>query len=267
MASYPAPLDRLLRYGSIEDLPAWPNYLALGLNASHIPELIRMALDEALHTSDEGVQMWAPIHALRALGQLRAVSAAEPLMALFQRLDDLDDDWVTGELPKVFGMFGEPAISVLSAYLADAAHGLDARSAAADSLLEVAQQHPRTRGAVVAVLSGQLERFVENNVSLNGRLVAALEALKAVESAPLIERAFTFDRVDQMVAGDWEDAQVRLGLKAGREMPRAYSPWDQLLAETAPKAGGREAPAAKDKEKAKAKRKQVKQSRKKNRKR
>lgn len=264
---YAPPLGRLLTYGSAEDVPEWPNYLALGLNAGHVPELIRMALDEKLHGSDEGTAMWAPIHAFRALGQLRAATAAEPLVALFSRIQEADDHWVAEQLPVVYGMLGEAAIPVLSVYLAGVEHDLFARIAAAESLLRIGQQQPRARDAVVEALTRQLERFIENNVGLNGWLVADLEELKAVESAPVIEQAFTFNRVDLMVAGDWEDAQVRLGLKAGRETPRAASLWDQLLAETAPMVGGRAAPAAKDKERAKAKRKQVKQSRKKNRKR
>ena len=216
---YQPPLDRLLTYGSVEDLPAWPNYLSLGLNAAHVPELIRMALDEQLHDSDEGTRMWAPVHAFRALGQLRAVSAAEPLIALFQRIDEADDDWIAEQLPVVYGMLGEPAIPVLSELLADPQPYMSSRLAAVDSLLEIVQQHPHTRAAVVAMLTRQLERFVENNVALNGWLVAALVELKAVESAPVIEQAFTFNRVDPMITGDWEEVQVQFGLKAGRSTP------------------------------------------------
>jgi len=264
---YQPPLDQLLSYGRCQDMPEWPNYLALGIRPAHVPELIRMALDDALHDSDEGTRMWAPVHAWRALGQLRAAEAAAPLTALFKRIEEADDEWIETQLPAIYGMIGEPAIPVLSTYLADSDHDLFARVAAANGLLEIGTQQPRTRVAVVETLSRQLERFIENNVSLNSWLVANLEALKAVESAPLIEQAFTFNRVDMMVTGDWEDVQVRLGLKAGRETPRAVSPWDQLLSETAPRQAARAAPVSKDKEKAKAKRKQVKQSRKKNRKR
>jgi hypothetical protein len=263
---YHPPVDRLLTYGSCQDLPDWPNYLALGLSAEHVPELIRMALDSELDALDENnPAMWAPVHAWRALGQLRAAAAAEPLTALFRRVDELGDDWVGEQLPVAYGMIGAAAIPALSAYLAGSAHGLWARTAAAQSLVEIAQQHPESRDACVAALSGQLERFVENNTSLNGSLVANLVDLKAVESAQVIEQAFAFDRVDTMVMGDWEDVQVKLGLKAGRETPRKRSEWDQLLAETAPKQAARAAPASKDKGKAKAKRKQAKRSRRKNR--
>ena len=265
---YHPPVDRLLTYGSAIGQTEWPNYLALGLSIEHVPELIRMALDDALHVSDRGTEMWAPVHAMRALGQLRAAAAVEPLSALLRRIDELEDEWVGEQLPVVYGMIGEAAIPVLSAYLADNTHGLRAQAAAAQGLQEVADHHPETRAAVVEALSRLLERFVENNVALNGWLIYNLVQLKAVESAKVIEQAFAFDRVDMMVVGDWEDVQVKLGLKEGRERPYTPLEWDQLLVETAPKAAAaRVAPLSKDKEKARAKRKQAKQSRRKNRKR
>ena len=271
---YNPPVDRLLTYGSAIGRPEWPNYLALGVSAEHVLELIRMALDDALHVSDRGTEMWAPVHAMRALGQLRAAAAVEPLSALLRRIDELEDEWVGEQLPVVYGMIGEAAIPVMSAYLADNTHGLWARTAAAQSLEEIARQQPETRETCVAALSRQLERFVENNAGLNASIVANLVELRAVESVKVIEQAFAFDRVDMMVVGDWEDVQVKLGLKAGRDIPYIPPEWDQLLAETAPKLAATSpplrwgtAPVSKDKEKARAKRKQAKQSRRKNRKR
>lgn len=41
-----------------------------------------------------------------------------------------------------------------------------------------------------------------------------------MEAAPLIERAFAADQVDLSVMGDWEDAQIKLGLKTERAYPR-----------------------------------------------
>lgn len=39
----------------------WPDYLKLGLTGEHVPELIRMALDEELHWADsESDAVWAP---------------------------------------------------------------------------------------------------------------------------------------------------------------------------------------------------------------
>ena len=40
-----------------------------------------------------------------------------------------------------------------------------------------------------------------------------------MDAAPVIEKAFAAGRVDEMAIGDWEDAQIELGLKTHRERP------------------------------------------------
>ncbi len=63
----------------------------------------------------------------------------------------------------------------------------------------------------------QLERFAENDEELNAFLIYSLVNLKALEAAPLIERAFAADRVDTFIMGDWYDVQVELGLMSKEE--------------------------------------------------
>ena len=76
------------------------------------------------------------------------------------------------------------------------------------------------RDECVEILTRQLEQFRENEKDLNGSLVYALVALRALESVSVIKRAFAADRVDESVQGDWEDVQIELGLKPLREAPR-----------------------------------------------
>jgi hypothetical protein len=76
---YQPPVERLLTYGESEPITPddWPDYRTLGIGPEHIPELIQMATDEHLNEADaESTAVWDPLHAWRALGQLRAV---EPL--------------------------------------------------------------------------------------------------------------------------------------------------------------------------------------------
>jgi len=83
---YPPPVSELLTLGDCSKIGAWPDYLALGLGPQHIPDLIRMALDEELHWADsDSLDVWLPVHAWRALGQLRAEAAVEPLAGLLDR--------------------------------------------------------------------------------------------------------------------------------------------------------------------------------------
>ena len=138
---------------------------------------------------------------------------------MLQRIDDDGDDWVGEELPQVYGLIGPTAIPVLARYLADLQHGLWARVAACHGLSEIGQPHPGSRAECVAVVTRQLERYGEQDPTLNAFLFSRLLDLRAVESALVIERAFAADAIDPTVAGDWEDAQVELGLKAKRSTP------------------------------------------------
>ena len=215
--SYAPPVDKLLTYGDAHkhggNPQDWPEYLELGIGPEHIPDLIRMATDEELRWADsESLEVWAPIHAWRTLGALHAEAAIEPLLSLLKEIDENDDDWVQEELPEVYGRIGPAAIPALAAYMADKTHHLWARVAVVDSLEKIAKMHPESRDECVAILTRQLEQFAENDEELNGFLVSDLVKLKAVEAAPLMERAFAADRVDTFLMGDWYDVEVELGL-------------------------------------------------------
>jgi hypothetical protein len=218
---YSAPVDRLLRYGDCRNFKTWPNYPELGLTKDHIPELIRMATDEELAWADsDSLEVWAPTHAWRALGQLRAEEAIGPLMSLFHELDE--DEWAGEELPEVYGMIGPKAISALAAYLADTSHSMFPRLRAAHSLERIGNQHPETRAECVGVLTRQLEQFAEDDPEFNAFLISYLVDLKAVESIATIRKAFEQECVDYTIQGDIEDVEIDLGLRKERATPANY---------------------------------------------
>lgn len=266
---YPEPVAHLLTLGAPSGFGGdWWDYPAMGLGAGHVPDLIRMATDEALHGADsETAAVWAPVHAWRALGQLRAEAAIESLIGLFRLVDDEQDDWVNEDLPRTMGLIGPAAIPALAAYVQDTAHGLWARIAASDSLAKIGQDHAGACDACVAALTGQLERFAENGEELNAFLISYLLDLGAVESAPVMEQAFAADAVDLSVQGDWEEAQIELGLLDERITPRPTTGWfiPNLLG--TPAGGGKTPPpqSGKSHGKAKKKKKEQKKARKKNR--
>jgi HEAT repeat protein len=216
--AYHDPVAQLLTLG--DPRQGGRDYLVLGLTAKHVPALVRMALDEDLHWADsESAEVWAPLHAWRALGQLRAEAAIEPLLQLLDRSDEYDDDWAQEDLPKVFGMIGPAAIPGLRDFLADADHGEWARITAGEGLIKMVERFPEIREQVVAIITDQLRLFAEQERVVNAFLVSALCDLKAVESAAIIEQAFAADAVDLAVIGDWEEAQILLGLLEERLTP------------------------------------------------
>ncbi|PMB01238.1 hypothetical protein CEN50_00205 [Fischerella thermalis CCMEE 5268] len=213
---YQTPIDKLLTLGDCHKITNEYNYIAeLGLDTEHIPGLISMAIDQNLNGVDSAsLETWGSIHACRALGQLRAEAAIEPLMQLFHKLED--SDWVNEEMPKVYGMFGEVAIPRLQAYLADESHGIFPRITAIHSLEEICKQHPDTRQKCIAVLTQQLKSFAQNPHELNGFIVASLIELQAVESAAVIKSAFVAQSVPDEITGTWDNVCDSLGINSDK---------------------------------------------------
>lgn len=156
--------------------------------------------------------MWAPQHAWRALGQLRAEAAIEPLLGMLWRIGEDFDDQIGEELPKVFGLIGPVAIPGMAGYLENASNPLWARISAARNLCKIGEKHPEAAETCANALCVEMERFAGNTPVLNGFVLSYLLNRKAVGAVPVIERAFAAESIEPSIAGDWEDAQVELGL-------------------------------------------------------
>lgn len=217
---YSSPVNQLLTLGKPHGVGPWRDYLTPGLNREHVPELIRMATDEELsYVSSDSLTVWAPVHAWRALAQLRAVEAVVPLIGELYRIDDNDDDWISEDFPDVFAMIGPPAIASLAEYLAAPGHGVFADVCAGRSLEKIGNAHPERRERCIEILTEQLRRYAQNDPMLNGFLVSDLLDLHAVESLDVIRDAFNQDCVDISILGDLEDAEIELGVRMQRATP------------------------------------------------
>lgn len=227
--TYPDPVDQLLSFdtGDAKDAPDWPDYVRrLGLTASHVPALIQMSQDEQLWSlfidnpppahivADQGLDpelaAWAPIHAWRALGQLQATEAIEPLTEVLAKYDM---DWCWEELPQVYALMGADAIEPLTTRLESDKFNDETKLFLADGLKGIGKQHPDLRDRSIAALTQALSHYKQNDPALNGSIVANLIDLKAVEAAAVMEEAYGSGRVDEMFAGTWPRVQVDLGLK------------------------------------------------------
>jgi hypothetical protein len=224
--AYDLPVAKLLSLGAPPEFSPRLDYLALGLTEEHVPELIRILQDEDLNQADsESDEVWAPLHALRALGALHAVAAVDPLVAMLPRVDDYGEAWILDEFPHIFKQIGAAAIPALVNFLADEQRGMWARAAAADSLAAIGQDYPERRGTCVAALTAALQHFQTQPEELNGTIINALVDLNAVEAASVMEAAYRANRVDISIVGDWEDAQIELGLLDERITPKPPYTW------------------------------------------
>lgn len=237
LEEYAPPLDRLLELGRGPTREAgWPDYLQYGFTSEHVPELIRMATDPSFNNlSSERREVWTPLHAWRTLAQLGAVEATEALLTLLHQIDDQDDDWISEELPQVFGIFGAGAIPALAEYLGNRNHGLWARVAAAHALTEIGERHPEARDESVARLTRELERFAENDITLNSFVISYLVDLQAREALPLMREAYRNRRVDTGLQGDIQDVEIELKEREKRSSaPRYLPPFESMSGPRAP---------------------------------
>ena len=198
----------------------WPNYLGLGISPEQIPDLIRMVQDEELNQADpQSLEVWAPVHAWRALGQLRAEMAIEPLIVLLEGIDEDSEDWIVDELPTVFGLIGPAALPGPADLLVAPHDGMWAQATSGMALAEIGKRHPEAHDDCVTALTQGLESFASQGPGLKGFLISSLVDLKAVEAASLMEKAYAAGSVDIAIVGDWEDAQIELGLLDERQTP------------------------------------------------
>ena len=111
---------------------------------------------------------------LAGIGQMQAPAAVEPLLQLLHKVDELDDDWVSEEIPKVLAMIGPTAIPAIRTFLTSTEHGLWARIAAAAALEEMGKQHPASRDESIAVLIDQLRAYQQQDPTLNADLIYSI---------------------------------------------------------------------------------------------
>jgi hypothetical protein len=236
--AYTDPVATLLTYRRLTSGDfgkPWPDYLKLGFSREHVPELIRMATDPDLNDSDaNSFEVWAPLHAWRALGQLRAEEAIQPLLLLLER--QRDDDWLLNDLSRIFALIGPAAIPALEAVFEDVSVDETPLVSIPECFVGIAREHPAERDRCVGALVRKLEAFATGDPDLNGFVISGLIDLGATEAIDLIRRAFADNQVELQVAGDVEDVEMEMGLRAERSTPpprlgpfhRAFAPGGSL---------------------------------------
>src|SRR5262245_18411198 len=120
MTEYPPPVAALKDLGEVKLAKEWLDYHARGLGPEQVPDLMRMLLDRELNLGDpKSKDVWAPLHALRALAQLRAAEATEAILQELQQDHERGRDRVSETSPKVSGMIGLAAMPALSKAIRD----------------------------------------------------------------------------------------------------------------------------------------------------
>jgi len=211
-ANYESPLDHLLTLGPPGGVEgpwrdeAFDDYGAMGIGIEHVPELRRMAFDQALGLKDLP-DCYGPVHAARALGWLHPSEIIDDLIELTRRLDRHDDDMWLEDMPGLFVRFGGSAIDPLARVAGDNREKFGARLFFIDGLERIATEHPDARDRVVATLTSLLKYAKYNDSGINGHIVDAMIILNATEALPEIRSAFANGFVNETVCGPLEEVE------------------------------------------------------------
>jgi hypothetical protein len=163
-----------------------------------VPALIRLATDDALLTSADSKAAWAPIHAVKLLGEIASPKAVEPLLSLLS----LDDDDTGETVPQALGRIGQSALPQLRNLIFDRSQPESPRSRAVVALEQCARHHPETRAQVLEAFTSHLDwpdNPTDDELAVNGFIIISLMELDAREAVPAIWRALSTDRVDELL--------------------------------------------------------------------
>jgi uncharacterized protein len=219
-------IQTLLSLGEPPNARKWPDYLAkYGFSNEDVPALLKLFTDENIEQlSSDHSAVWAPLYAWRILGQLGSEDAIQPIVQSFDTLHE--DDWALSELCSVIGMIGPAAIPALVEHWRQPGKDEFSYVMAMDALCEIAKQHSASRDQVIDIYIDYMNNPNMLAYNLNGLLMACLMDLKATSAIDGIRLLFALNCVDSSCAGDLEEVELSLGLRAKRSTPKPS--WEQI---------------------------------------
>lgn len=210
--------SKLGKLGDADVFDSWPDYLQQGFTDADVAELISVMRDEELwESSDEEVDSWAPLHAWRILGQLKARQSIGPMIEM---LNQDPDDYQMSELPWALGLIGRPAIAPLEDNINNETLGIFSRTSSIEALEMIYQEDHSIREEIKMIYLRLLESSNPQDRFLNGCIISGLLTLQATETIDVIREAFAADAIDIGMCGDLEDVEIELGLRTERKTPK-----------------------------------------------
>jgi hypothetical protein len=189
--------------------------------------LIELACDTELLEAD-APECYAPLHALRLLGELKSPRMIEPLVQAFERTDDdsplARQLWET-DVPQILGRLGADAADQLWAFVDDTNGLLEERSVAIVALTFATATAPELREAVIAGLRERLA--VSEDKYMTGYLITGLANLGASETYGEVMARFRAGEVDLDVASAAQTRQFLLNPSQKRLACALHPLWER----------------------------------------
>lgn len=189
--------------------------------------LLALATDtELLH--EDAPECYAPIHALRLLGEVAAAEIIQPLLREFPVELDYEDErlpqlWAE-EVPQIIGHLGAPAAEPLWAIADDPDWAPAARNSALTALTYVTAAAPETYDAIVA---GLRERLAAADRTYASYLATALANLGVKDMYPEVLALYRAGKIDQEILPAGAARQLLLSDSAKRLACAKHPLWER----------------------------------------
>lgn len=186
-----------------------------------VAPLLELALDTAALNEPEPASL-GPVHALRLLGELKPVEAAEPLLNVLPLPVDQEERPTQGaylyaqEVPQIVANFGPDVLPIVLGVAADQDVPALRRGAAFATLGFLATTNPDLRDQIITVLRERLQTEPDNTA--RSYVVATLAQLQARVAYAEVMDAYKTRRVDRSVMSAADARQLLLGTQPQRQL-------------------------------------------------
>ncbi len=203
--------------------------------AEAVGPLLELALDvEALMDAEPG--SLGPLHALRILGELRPVEAAEPILRqlplpVVEQPPQAGFLWAQ-EAPQIVATFGAEVLPVVLRIVDDMDAAPLQRGAAVATLGFLATTTPELREQIIAELRERLRQ--EPDATAKGYVVATLAQLKARDAYSEIMELYRSKMVDKSVMPAANARQLLLGTQEQSQLDCALHTLDERYEQHGP---------------------------------
>jgi len=192
----------------------WQDYLLYGFDVDDIKPLLAIVRQNtSLPLIKDGDEIWAPIHAWRVLGQLGDEQIVAPLIALLNQFSLSEDDWFIQELPLVFAMLGQSAITPLKHFLCIRSNEEYARVSASDALAQIYIKDKTLQASIIDAYNHYLQSPDRRAYDLNGLIIYNFLDMKAQQLIDPIRKMFVNNIVNESICGELSDVEKELGLE------------------------------------------------------
>jgi hypothetical protein len=201
----------------------------LQAGAAAVSPLIALATEiDLLHDDEPGC--FAPIHALRLLGELRAAEMIQPLLRefpleLYYRDEQLPWTW-SNEAPQMIARIGAPAADALWVIADDPDWSVDGRGAALSALVSATVLAAELREPLVSGVRERLARCDDRRLA--GHLILTLGSLGVGEIYGEVMALYRQGRVDTDVLPPSVARQILLAKDSEKRLECVKHPlWER----------------------------------------